>query len=163
MQATKNQFEDIDRQSKQAALLSTVARRSGRVRQRLDYYMERVSLAKEGLEEPTTVTEALKNQQKVKWEEAMATELRSLQDNDVWELVEPPKDRKIVGSKWVFKVKTNEDGEMERYKARLVAQGYTQVKGADYDETFVLLFGWSHCECWLLWRYKEICNFIKWT
>ena len=94
--------------------------------------MERVSLAKDGLEEPTTVTEALKSQQKVKWEEAIATEMRSLQDNDVWELVEPPKDRKIVGSKWG----TNEDGEVEHYKARLVAQGFTQVKGADYDETF---------------------------
>ena len=51
-------------------------------------------------------------------------------------IVEPPKDRKIVGSKWVFKVKTNEDGKVEHYKACLVAQGFTQVKGADYDETF---------------------------
>ena len=80
--------------------------------------------------------EALDSPQKAEWEEAMAKEMHSLQDNDVWELVEPPKDRKIVGSKWVFKVKTNEDGKVERYKARLVAQGFTQVKGADYDETF---------------------------
>ena len=64
----------------------------------------------------------------------MAKQMHSLQDN-VWEVVEPPKDRKIVGSKWVFKVKTNEDGKVERYKARLVAQGFTRVKGADYDET----------------------------
>ena len=47
-----------------------------------------------------------------------------------------PKDCKPVGSKWVFKVKTSEYDEVECYKARLVAQGFTQVKGADYDETF---------------------------
>ena len=66
----------------------------------------------------------------------MAIEMHSLLDNDVWKLVEPPKDRKIVGSKWVFKVKTSEDGEVVRYKAWLVTQGFTPVKGADYDETF---------------------------
>ncbi|ORU94049.1 MAG: hypothetical protein A6F71_09125 [Cycloclasticus sp. symbiont of Poecilosclerida sp. M] len=66
----------------------------------------------------------------------MKAEMRLLQDNDVWELVELPKDRKNVGSKWVFKVKTNEDGDVEHYKARLVAQGFMQVKGADYDEMF---------------------------
>ena len=102
--------------------------------QRPDYYMERVSVAQDGVEEPTTVKEALASPQKAEWEEPMAKEMHSLQD-DVWELVEPPKDRKIVGSKWVFKVKTNEDGKVERYKARLVAQGFTLVKGADYDET----------------------------
>ena len=56
----------------------------------------------------------------------MEMEMQSLRDNDVWELVEPPKDRKVVGSKWVFKVKTDENGHVERYKDRLVAQGYTQ-------------------------------------
>ena len=62
--------------------------------------------------------------------------MRSLVENDVWELVQPPVNRKIVGSKWVFKVKRDGDGRVERYKARLVAQGYTQQRGADYDETF---------------------------
>ncbi len=51
----------------------------------------------------------------------MKAEMCSLRDNDVWEL---PKDRKPVGSKWVFKVKTNKDGDVERYKARLVAEGF---------------------------------------
>ena len=113
-----------------------VIRRSSRIRQRPDYYVESVSYAKDSLDEPTTFEEALNSQQKRKWEDAMAAEMHSLMDNEVWELVELPKDRKPVGSKWVFKVKTNEYGEVERYKARLVAQGFTQVKGADYDETF---------------------------
>ena len=66
----------------------------------------------------------------------METEMKSLKENDVWELVELPKGKKKVGSKWVYKVKTGADGSVERYKARLVAQGYTQKFGTDYDETF---------------------------
>ena len=62
--------------------------------------------------------------------------MTSLQDNDVWELVESPQNRKPVGSKWVFKAKTDADGHVERYKARLVAQGFSQKFGTDYDETF---------------------------
>ncbi len=62
--------------------------------------------------------------------------MRSLERNDVWDLVELPEKRKVVGSKWVFKLKTNEDGTTSRYKARLVAQGFSQQKGSDYDETF---------------------------
>ena len=60
----------------------------------------------------------------------------SLHKNDVWELVELPKDRKAVGSKWVFKLKTDADGSVEWHKARLVAQGFSQKHGLDYDETF---------------------------
>ena len=56
--------------------------------------------------------------------------------NEVWELVESPADRKVVGSKWIFKRKVDADGAVERYKARLVAQGCTQRFGLDYEETF---------------------------
>ena len=63
--------------------------------------------------------------------------IESLQENElVWELVELPRGRKPVGSKWVFKVKTDENGNIEHYEARLVAKGYTQKFGANYDETF---------------------------
>lgn len=65
----------------------------------------------------------------------MKTEMKSLKENDVWELV-LPSGRKTVESKWVYKTKIDENGTVERYKARLVAQGYTQKYGADYDETF---------------------------
>jgi len=50
--------------------------------------------------------------------------------------VELPENRKVIGSKWVYKVKVDSDGRVERYKARLVAQGFTQQRGADYDEAF---------------------------
>ena len=66
----------------------------------------------------------------------METEMRSLLSNKVWELVEPPPNQKIVGSKWVFKQKIDANGIVERYKARLVAQGCTQKFGLDYEETF---------------------------
>ena len=61
---------------------------------------------------------------------AVDEEMNSLSANEVWDLVELPKDRKIVGSKWVFKTKRNAHGEIERYKAQLVAQGFSQKYGA---------------------------------
>ncbi len=66
----------------------------------------------------------------------MKTEIKSLKDNNVWELVKLPSGRKKVGGKWVYKVKTGADGKIERYKATLVARGFTQKFGSDYDETF---------------------------
>ena len=56
--------------------------------------------------------------------------------NDKWDLEAPPKGRNVVGSCWVLKVKRDENGGIDRFKARLVAQGYSQVKGVDYDEVF---------------------------
>ena len=111
------------------------SRRSRRVRQRPDYFVEGVSVASSE-EEPRSFREAISSPSKAKWERAMEVEMKSLQDNNVWELVKLPEGRKCVGSKWVYKVKVDGDGHVERYKARLVAQGYTQQKGADYDETF---------------------------
>ena len=62
--------------------------------------------------------------------------MKSMESNDVWELVELPAGRKAVGSKWVYKVKTGADDSVKCYKARLVAQGFMQKYGSDYDETF---------------------------
>ena len=66
----------------------------------------------------------------------MEVEMESIKRNNVWELVELPKGRSSVGSKWMFKKKVNEEGVDERYKARIVAQGFSQKFGLDYDETF---------------------------
>ena len=67
---------------------------------------------------------------------AADAEYNSLIENDTWDLVELPKERKCIGSKWVFKVKRDRDGKISRFKARLVAKGYAQNYGVDYDETF---------------------------
>ncbi|KAK9024988.1 hypothetical protein V6N11_064889 [Hibiscus sabdariffa] len=71
-----------------------------------------------------------------KWLEAMRSEMDSMSDNQVWTLVEPPEGIKPIGCKWVFKKKTDMDGNVQTYKGRLVAKGYRQIHGIDYDETF---------------------------
>ncbi len=70
------------------------------------------------------------------WQEAADLEYESLLENETLDLVELPKDRKAIGSRWVFKVKHQRDGWMERYKCRLVAKGYSQKYRADFDDIF---------------------------
>ncbi|KAF5094301.1 hypothetical protein DV451_005044 [Geotrichum candidum] len=70
------------------------------------------------------------------WRQACQSEIDSLMLNNTWTLVKSPPGRKAIGSKWVFKVKENVDGSIDRYKARLVAQGFSQIEGIDYNETF---------------------------
>lgn len=70
------------------------------------------------------------------WHQAAVDEINALVDNDVFELVKRPADRKAIGGRWVFKVKRNPDGSIERYKGRYVAKGYDQRFGRDFDQTF---------------------------
>ena len=63
----------------------------------------------------------------------------ALQKNKTWELVDLPGGKKPMGCKWVFAVKFKGDGSLEWYKARLIAKGYTQTYGVDYQETFALV------------------------
>lgn len=83
--------------------------------------------------EPTTYVEAILDSN---WQQAMQTELDALHHNHTWDLVPLPAGHKPIGSKWVFKKKYKSDGSLDRYKARVVAKGYTQVEGVDYQETF---------------------------
>ncbi|GJT69974.1 retrotransposon protein, putative, ty1-copia subclass [Tanacetum coccineum] len=71
-----------------------------------------------------------------KWIDAMNAKIQSMMDNMVWVLVDLPPGCKTVGSKWIFKKKTDMDGIVHTYKAHLVAKGYTQLYGVDYEETF---------------------------
>ncbi|GJY57932.1 retrovirus-related pol polyprotein from transposon TNT 1-94 [Tanacetum coccineum] len=70
------------------------------------------------------------------WVIAMQEELNQFVSNDVWELVPNPMDMTIIGTKWVFRNKLDKNGVVSRNKARLVAQGYNQQEGIDYDETY---------------------------
>nr|XP_009760577.1 PREDICTED: uncharacterized protein LOC104212904 isoform X3 [Nicotiana sylvestris] len=71
-----------------------------------------------------------------KWKQAMIEEMNALSKNKTWELVTSPPDKKFVCCKWVFTVKHKADGSIERFKAKLVAKGFTQTYGVDYQETF---------------------------
>ena len=70
------------------------------------------------------------------WLLAMQEELNQFERNQIWHLVPRPHDRPIIGTKWIFRNKMDESGNVIRNKARLVAQGYTQVEGIDFEETF---------------------------
>ncbi|KAL0383326.1 UNVERIFIED_CONTAM: Retrovirus-related Pol polyprotein from transposon RE1 [Sesamum calycinum] len=83
--------------------------------------------------EPKTYYQASKDD---KWVEAMNQELTALEKNDTWDLVELPPGKKVIGSRWVFKLKLNPDGSVQRHKARLVAKGYNQIEGVDYFDSF---------------------------
>ena len=87
--------------------------------------------------EPFTYREAVSGSESAQWLAAMREEMESLAKNETWELVKRPKERKIVTCKWIFKKKEETTpGEGVRYKARLVARGFTQKEGVDYNEIF---------------------------
>ena len=88
------------------------------------------------ISEPRTFEEAMTSDRAQEWKAAADSEYQSLLENDTWELVELPHGRKAIGCKWIFKVKYTCDGKVERFKGRLVAKGYSQKYGIDYDETF---------------------------
>ena len=112
-------------------------RRSGRVRQE----PERYGFLIDGCyvidsDEPINYQTAVTDSESEQWLEAMNTEMQSMYENQVWDLVALPPNCKTIGSKWVYKRKTDMDGNLHTYKARLVAKGFTQTHGIDYDETF---------------------------
>lgn len=107
--------------------------------QRPDYlndYVTNIVEEKFKVTEPRSHQEAFNSPHSRKWKLAMQEELNSIEENDTWKLVDLPCGRKAIGSKWVFKLKRDVDGNIVRHKARLVAQGFTQKFGIDYDEVF---------------------------
>jgi transposase InsO family protein len=86
--------------------------------------------------EPECYAEAMEDDHKKEWVEAMQDEMNSLYENNTFELVKLPKGKKVLKNKWVYKVKTEENTSRPRYKARLVVKGFSQRKGIDFDEIF---------------------------
>ncbi|KAK4395665.1 Retrovirus-related Pol polyprotein from transposon RE2 [Sesamum angolense] len=70
------------------------------------------------------------------WVQAMEEEIKMVEKNNTWELADRPKDKEVIGVKWIYKMKLNADGSIQKHKARLVAKGYSQLPGIDYTETF---------------------------
>nr|BDI54541.1 retrotransposon protein, putative, Ty1-copia subclass [Triticum aestivum] len=87
-------------------------------------------------DEPSNYEEAMAGPDSNKLLEAMQSEIESMYENKVWTLTDLPDERRAIENKWIFKKKTDADGNVTIYKARLVAKGYRQVQGIDYDEIF---------------------------
>ena len=105
--------------------------------ERLQDSMIRIFVCADGkIKVPRSYKEVLKHIKRDEWLEAIKDEYNSLMKNNTWELVAAPHGSPVVGSKWVFTLKFNVDGTIKRYKARLVAQGFSQTEGVDYFETF---------------------------
>lgn len=111
---------------------------------------------------PRTYKQAVNSPESEEWKAAMDAEITTIHDRNVWSLVPPSKNQKVIGCRWVYTTKSDSKGEIVRYKARLVAQGFRQIKGETYDEVFspvvnftiirlffsllVCTFGWVHSQ-----------------
>ncbi|XP_041675456.1 uncharacterized mitochondrial protein AtMg00820-like [Drosophila eugracilis] len=86
------------------------------------------------LESPDSFHEAINSN--VEWKKAMDREIDSLHQNETWDLTRLPRRSKVLPCKWVYRVKTHNDGSIDKYKDRLVIKGFAQRRGIDYDQTF---------------------------
>jgi hypothetical protein len=86
--------------------------------------------------EPNNFNEANKDDH---WVKAMNDGLDQIEKNNTWEMVQRPEVKNVIGSKWIFKNKVNEQGQVIKNKARLVCKGYDQIEGLDFGETFALV------------------------
>lgn len=105
--------------------------------------------------EPGSMDEAMSGDNAKEWRAAADSEYESLLENETWKLVELPPDRKPIPCKWVFKVKIGSEGQIERFKSRLVAKGYSQKYGIDYDETFSPVVRFSSIRALLAFAVKN--------
>lgn len=100
-----------------------------------DFIYTFLAASSEG-DDPLTVEDAMNLPEANEWRKAMDEEIQSLEAHGTWELVSRPENRNVISSKWVFKLKRDANGNPIRYKARLVARGFSQKHGIDYFETF---------------------------
>jgi hypothetical protein len=84
----------------------------------------------------TSFEEAVHGRESRKWKLAIEDQLRSLEANHTWKVIDKPKDMNLISTKWVFKIKMLPNGQINKYKARLCARGFSQEYGVDYFKTF---------------------------
>ena len=102
-----------------------------------DYVVDRHDAMKaEEENDPRSYKEAVQSVNATQWTNAMQEELDAIQDNETWDMVDLPQGRKAIGSRWVFKTKYDNSGNLVKRKARLVAQGFSQKQGIDYEDVF---------------------------
>lgn len=141
--------EVSDESSQQQENESPAIRHSARVpkpKSWMDYITFKTSLEPNG-QESSSVQEALNDVHSEEWRLAMKKEIDALIKNQTWEVCSPPKNRRILKTKWVFKIKRNPQEESQRFKARLVARGYEQIQGEDYNETFCPVVRFNTLRC----------------
>ena len=107
--------------------------------------------------EPITMEEAMASDYAAEWRQAANLEYESLISNNTWELVELPVGCTPIGCKWVFKIKYCSDGRVEWFKGHLIAKGYAQKYGIDYEETFSLVVRFSSIRTYLHLRFNATC------
>lgn len=86
--------------------------------------------------EPVSFQEAINSTESKNWKIAMDQEMNSLRKNNTWDLVNMSNDKKLIKNRWVYKIKYLANGNVDRYKARLVVRGFTEKYGIDFEETF---------------------------
>lgn len=121
-----------------------------------------IFLIKDSNGEPNTYKQAIEGPDSIQWDTAMKSELQELETQNTWNIIDLPKDRKALGGRWVYKIKTNQNNEIVKYKARWVVQGFHQIEGIDYLETFStvcrpetyrIIFGIAITNNWVLSQY----------
>jgi hypothetical protein len=109
--------------------------------------------------EPRSFAEAEKH---AAWHNVMQSEMDAVEKNRIWELADLPRDHIAITLKWMFKLKSDEVGAIITHKAHLVARGFVQRKGIDFNDTFAPWHGWNPCDSSLRWLYKKVAMFITW-
>ena len=90
-------------------------------------------------DDPINFHQTMESSNSQKWIDAMNEEIKSMKDNDVWDIILFPEGAKLIGCKWIFKTKRDSKGNVERYKAHFVVKGFTQKEDINYKETFSLI------------------------
>lgn len=137
--STDDEFVDTDEEE----IVQQTSRRILRDRSTLkkpkhleEYTMTVEELAEQVMDNPDTFEDALRREDSIEWKKAMDREIASLKENRTWILTELPPGATAIPCKWVFRLKKNPDGTIDKYKGRLVVKGFSQRHGIDFSETF---------------------------